>query len=184
MFNVSGGRIEVANVFDDLVPRSNFASCSGQSIQQPAPVSFRHDARIGDHDHATVGAAANEAAETLLETQRRMRQHVFDERVAATRDDRFAVCGSHRFCRNAKWQLGEHQSAERLARYVDAFPEGGGTEEDGPAGLTEAGEQCISSILAMHEQWPATLGAAGAELDRKSTRLNSSHLVISYAVFC
>src|SRR2546426_6359931 len=27
-------------------------------------------------------------------------------------------------------------------------------------------------------------GAAAARLDRKSTRLNSSHLVISYAVFC
>src|SRR2546426_7500121 len=28
------------------------------------------------------------------------------------------------------------------------------------------------------------LGADAPELDRKSTRLNSSHLVISYAVFC
>src|SRR5256885_3100584 len=28
------------------------------------------------------------------------------------------------------------------------------------------------------------IGAAGASSDRKSTRLNSSHLVISYAVFC
>src|SRR2546426_4796097 len=27
-------------------------------------------------------------------------------------------------------------------------------------------------------------GSAGAQGDRKSTRLNSSHLVISYAVFC
>src|SRR5205807_3074654 len=27
-------------------------------------------------------------------------------------------------------------------------------------------------------------GSSGAILDRKSTRLNSSHLVISYAVFC
>src|SRR5256885_11912842 len=27
-------------------------------------------------------------------------------------------------------------------------------------------------------------GVAGAQADRKSTRLNSSHLVISYAVFC
>src|SRR5688500_19298108 len=27
-------------------------------------------------------------------------------------------------------------------------------------------------------------GHAGLDLDRKSTRLNSSHLVISYAVFC
>src|SRR5256885_12073687 len=29
-----------------------------------------------------------------------------------------------------------------------------------------------------------SLRNAGAERDRKSTRLNSSHLVISYAVFC
>src|SRR5690606_41544269 len=28
------------------------------------------------------------------------------------------------------------------------------------------------------------LGAVGAEVDRKSTRLNSSHVKISYAVFC
>src|SRR5256885_12042492 len=28
------------------------------------------------------------------------------------------------------------------------------------------------------------VGAFGGALDRKSTRLNSSHLVISYAVFC
>src|SRR2546426_6895051 len=27
-------------------------------------------------------------------------------------------------------------------------------------------------------------GGGGARIDRKSTRLNSSHLVISYAVFC
>src|SRR5256885_3962855 len=31
---------------------------------------------------------------------------------------------------------------------------------------------------------PVRLGLEGADLDRKSTRLNSSHLVISYAVFC
>src|SRR5256885_11209424 len=31
---------------------------------------------------------------------------------------------------------------------------------------------------------PATPAKAGAASDRKSTRLNSSHLVISYAVFC
>src|ERR1039457_2343326 len=29
-----------------------------------------------------------------------------------------------------------------------------------------------------------SLGELGLEIDRKSTRLNSSHLVISYAVFC
>src|SRR5438034_3571906 len=31
---------------------------------------------------------------------------------------------------------------------------------------------------------PGTLTVVAGELDRKSTRLNSSHTVISYAVFC
>src|SRR5688500_19437212 len=34
--------------------------------------------------------------------------------------------------------------------------------------------------VAVPEDHPA----AGSQVDRKSTRLNSSHLVISYAVFC
>src|SRR2546426_3679031 len=38
--------------------------------------------------------------------------------------------------------------------------------------------QEVSSPQAQRE------GLAGRYLDRKSTRLNSSHLVISYAVFC
>src|ERR1039457_6875558 len=33
-------------------------------------------------------------------------------------------------------------------------------------------------------RWQSCLGGACFSLDRKSTRLNSSHLVISYAVFC
>src|SRR2546426_1750451 len=32
--------------------------------------------------------------------------------------------------------------------------------------------------------WASAVGVFWAGLDRKSTRLNSSHLVISYAVFC
>src|SRR2546426_8833799 len=40
----------------------------------------------------------------------------------------------------------------------------------------------IAVVLAVHEQ---QIDADGRRLrDRKSTRLNSSHLVISYAVFC
>src|SRR2546426_6987996 len=36
-------------------------------------------------------------------------------------------------------------------------------------------------VLTMHERLFVSAGVRG---DRKSTRLNSSHLVISYAVFC
>src|SRR5205807_9211655 len=51
----------------------------------------------------------------------------------------------------------------------------------------------VGELLASGENWRdraavegPRLALAGAELgrDRKSTRLNSSHLVISYAVFC
>src|SRR5256885_3389026 len=43
-------------------------------------------------------------------------------------------------------------------------------------------ERCLLG-LRLHEAVDARL-RHGATLDRKSTRLNSSHLVISYAVFC
>src|SRR2546426_8763047 len=38
--------------------------------------------------------------------------------------------------------------------------------------------------LKMHDLGFPFGSQAGEDLDRKSTRLNSSHLVISYAVFC
>src|SRR5688500_20017313 len=47
----------------------------------------------------------------------------------------------------------------------------------------------VADVLDVEEQGNGSLtqnyeGAILADLDRKSTRLNSSHLVISYAVFC
>src|SRR2546426_614072 len=45
--------------------------------------------------------------------------------------------------------------------------------------LTQAGQQIGSPGYMSPEQ-----AMASSDLDRKSTRLNSSHLVISYAVFC
>src|SRR5688572_32707323 len=50
----------------------------------------------------------------------------------------------------------------------------------------------VESLLASHEQDRRSLDAAdiaadllgGDQVDRKSTRLNSSHSQISYAVFC
>src|SRR2546426_7181653 len=42
----------------------------------------------------------------------------------------------------------------------------------------------ITDFLAEGAGWGASPGRGGELGDRKSTRLNSSHLVISYAVFC
>src|SRR2546429_7209949 len=40
------------------------------------------------------------------------------------------------------------------------------------------------AILLGHQVLPVTLAERSSKLDRKSTRLNSSHGYISYAVFC
>src|SRR5256885_4153140 len=45
----------------------------------------------------------------------------------------------------------------------------------GPLARLEPADGIVRELLARH---------ARKKLDRKSTRLNSSHLVISYAVFC
>src|SRR5258705_13800162 len=40
------------------------------------------------------------------------------------------------------------------------------------------------NVIAIVLERKITFGSTGSALDRKSTRLNSSHLGISYAVFC
>src|SRR5256885_16863475 len=45
----------------------------------------------------------------------------------------------------------------------------------------------LVALAVLHgggEMLPESAPCGGCSLDRKSTRLNSSHLVISYAVFC
>src|SRR5256885_11407037 len=82
--------------------------------------------------------------------------------------------------------VGVDQRATRVARV------------DGGVGLDEGAERARTVDLAPHgaddahrDGLPDAEGIADREhdvpharLDRKSTRLNSSHLVISYAVFC
>src|SRR5260221_4592274 len=57
--------------------------------------------------------------------------------------------------------------------------------QDGVAPAAPArGRQRLAAAAARAVAHPAAPGEHRAELDRKSTRLNSSHTVISYAVFC
>src|SRR5256885_9631464 len=82
-----------------------------------------------------------------------------------------------------------------LARTPDTEPTGDGCDGTGPVRVVFVGgneiqaqyhaeiERALPPRVSVH--WFATGWSArwGPE-DRKSTRLNSSHLVISYAVFC
>src|SRR2546426_1646860 len=54
----------------------------------------------------------------------------------------------------------------------------------GHEGARSRGQQPGRGVLSGHPDGPGRQGLGGGQGDRKSTRLNSSHLVISYAVFC
>src|SRR5262245_65279450 len=54
----------------------------------------------------------------------------------------------------------------------------------GPAGIGRRAHRRPQSIERRRGRARRSRGTEGRGLDRKSTRLNSSHLGISYAVFC
>src|SRR5256885_8704936 len=70
-----------------------------------------------------------------------------------------------------------------LFPYTTLFRSQAGRPAGRPLSSLQSG-RIISSPA--HELQPplAQIGSEISQLDRKSTRLNSSHLVISYAVFC
>src|SRR5262245_65361565 len=64
-----------------------------------------------------------------------------------------------------------------LLNPVDAFGSSGGLRPEQGLAETRLEERSVP-------RWQHQRVAHGRDLDRKSTRLNSSHLGISYAVFC
>src|SRR5256885_6043162 len=72
---------------------------------------------------------------------------------------------------------------DRQITLVVPFPAGGGTDVVGRIIAKELAQRLRVNVVV--ENRPGASGNIGArQVDRKSTRLNSSHLVISYAVFC
>src|SRR5205807_9866603 len=63
-----------------------------------------------------------------------------------------------------------------VAAWIVALRDRAQQEPNAPATVLLSEDECAVLV--------AKFGQGRAVLDRKSTRLNSSHLVISYAVFC
>src|SRR5205807_9803393 len=79
--------------------------------------------------------------------------------------------------RHMAWAEEVTAGNERMTLFV-AFNYGGRAEiVDAAERYEGGGEEAFGELLYAPEM-------TDPELDRKSTRLNSSHLVISYAVFC
>src|SRR5256885_2613772 len=73
-----------------------------------------------------------------------------------------------------------YPSGRRDSKSPDAERVPGSSDDSETAGLDE--RLAIGQRLSGRYRIERELGEGG--IDRKSTRLNSSHLVISYAVFC
>src|SRR5689334_19204256 len=99
---------EGSNVSHDFTPRTDLAPSGGKPLQQPTPVRLRHDAWIRYENDAAVGSAANQATESLLQSERGVWEHVVDESTAALRGNGFAVRRGHGLGRHAKGKLREH----------------------------------------------------------------------------
>src|SRR2546426_2629840 len=86
--------------------------------------------------------------------------------------------------------LGEHSLSGAVvnARALrDLFPDVPDADFPFRARVAKEAVYLLTARRALRLPTPPTMHNAGhyvASLDRKSTRLNSSHLVISYAVFC
>src|SRR2546427_9513629 len=77
-------------------------------------------------------------------------------------------------------QIGER----RLELDVAGEPLVGGTHRRVPDVVTDTRERSEPNEIAATQLCPGATDVLVARIDRKSTRLNSSHSQISYAVFC
>src|SRR5690606_41590840 len=89
--------------------------------------------------------------------------------------------------------LARHPLGACLVPYTTLFRSGDGAAASGGrlgagllvAGAVRRGARGVQSGFRRHRHPPGwTAGPGGVHVDRKSTRLNSSDVKISYAVFC
>src|SRR5256885_373285 len=81
-------------------------------------------------------------------------------------------------------ELGRVRLSENNAAQAEAMGHKALALATGDAGAQAAAWHLIADSLHARGRDPEAADAEGRAGDRKSTRLNSSHLVISYAVFC
>src|SRR2546430_13731503 len=73
---------------------------------------------------------------------------------------------------------------EKQITMIACFPAGGGTDIAARLINTQLGELLGKPVIVENRGGAGGSIATAAVADRKSTRLNSSHSQISYAVFC
>src|SRR5262245_28685462 len=70
-----------------------------QRVEEHASVSLAGQARVAQHQHATVAFVADQSTGALFERDYRLRELLVTERVAAVATDRVEPCFEHRIVR-------------------------------------------------------------------------------------
>ena len=118
-------------------------------------IELVQEARVEQRDDAAVRFGAHEAADALLECQRRFGQHELVERLAAAGANQAITAGHHRVGRHRKGQAVNHHQAQRLAGDVHALPKRARGKEHGIArGLKLAHEVCARGIPLLEQGIP------------------------------
>src|SRR3989454_8949832 len=87
--------------------------------------------------------------------------------------------------RSSKWSIDATTlRSTQTTRTTGAFTNGSVSRAGGGVRSMVTASTLVGSIVFQGLSPAWTCAAPAAKRDRKSTRLNSSHLVISYAVFC
>src|SRR5256885_5060861 len=123
------------------------------------------------HDRALAAGGLNGRKQVVTAVWRGFR---VDDDTARLIAEVFAVERVARFC--LRGDVGEEHAAPELAEVLHA-------RDHLLPGITALAEADSPEKLEIRHLWNELVLRRSTE-DRKSTRLNSSHLVISYAVFC
>src|SRR6202521_250936 len=112
-----------------------------QDLEECPAVVASEDAVVQDDDRAAIGGTADQATESLLQTERRLRQRQLPERVAhLLRTRRIDRVGRHR-----EGKAYDDDAAQPLAGDVDPLPEGRGAQEQRARGFLE----CLEQLAAL-----------------------------------
>src|ERR1700677_1904867 len=95
-----------------------------QAVEEYLAVPLLRNTIIQQDQDATIGLAADQPAEALLERERGLRDLVIVERIAAFFSDAFDAGFDHRIARDSEGELVDNDAAQLIALHVHALPEG------------------------------------------------------------
>ncbi len=129
-------------------------------LQKHPSIGLGLDARIAEHDHAEIVEIADQPPDALLQCQHRLRQLIFEERIAAAPTNSLESGFQQRIVGCGERQLIDRDDGERVALDVHAFPKTARGQQHRIAKFSKAVEQGFARRLALHQHRKRRIGEA------------------------